>query len=347
MTVAAVMARGPDGRLAGSLAGYEALQYRGALNAAGGWQLTIRSDHPAAESVSVPGSGIVVYDDTGAVDYSGPVLPSMSAAAHTHRITAQDARLVISGVSDLTCLLWRVIVPPARKTHETVTGLFGRAAAELVSRQIRLPAWATSPTDIGEHVSLSGRWTNLGETILGEATRQGLHAAATWSDGQIMFTVAEIHPTAVPISVEAGSAVAITQSFTPDTFSYVVALGQGEGTARTVRAADHTGGDLWRRIEHVIDRRDLDSAAGVAVAAEAALITGGESVAVELTPGVPAPKVGQSAYVSVDGEQRVLAVAESTTFVTPEAERTVITLGAPARSAVTKLAPPAATPIHD
>lgn len=347
LRVGRVMARGPSGALAGSLAGFDRLQFRDALNGPGGWMITVSSDHPAVDAVTVPGAGIIVYDTADRVIYSGPVLPAGDEAASIRSVTPTATTITVQGVSDLTCLFWRAIVPPGGKTHETVSGVFGAAAAEMVRRQIRLPGWGAADTDIGEPVTLSGRYTNLGEVVCGEASAQNVAAIARWSSGQTRFSVAEIVETATPISVDAATAIRVTRTRTPDEITFVRALGQGVGTARTVKVADGTGGDQWRQLEETLDRRDLDTPGAVQAAADAALLRFGETVAVELTPGVPVPMVGESASVSTDDASQTMNVAESTTTVEPGSERTVVTFGAPARTVLQQLSQSPAAPIFD
>ena len=338
-----LIVRNADGDDAGEIAAYQTVVYREARNAPGGWSLTIDADNPAIDTLRTTGAGIAVYDDNHDVVFSGPVAPSKDAqvAADRHTTSTRDT-VTFTGPDDLGCLWWRRAIPPVGQSHLTATGFFGQAAAQIVCTQLaedapterRLPPWRTLGTDTGDTVTITGRYDPVGDILANNAGDTVM--SARWRpSGAILFTVNETTTNTMPLSIGVGTVQSTQVIDGQAEASVVYALGQGELADRLVIETAATASP-WSRIESVLDRRDLQTVAGLTNAANAAVKPGERTVLVPLVEDYGLT-VGDSATVDLYGTEILLPVAETITTLTPSATTRVVTVGDPSRTQIDRV----------
>lgn len=326
--------------------GFYRLTYSETLNGRGGWAIELPYSHRAVGLLAELGAGIVVQDDDGTFLFAGPVMPSNLLAQTTRVRSATDDTVTVYGVSDLSCLWWRVVEPPRGQTHGVATGKLGVAAAKLVSAQLgpaatarrRIPGWQTTAAQVGPDVQLFSRYRYLGDTVAEQVSNLGYWMEARWDAGTVRFAVKAFTATGLPISVEAGTAAQMTHDAASVTASAVYVLGEGEGLDRTIILQDCSV--PWNRIELALNRGDIPfgSTDLLIAAADDAIKMGGTATEVELGDNVTVPKIGETVrVVTATGQISTVPVTESTTTITPRATETVVRVGQAGTSGLTTL----------
>ena len=323
-------------------AGFTSLSYREALNAPGGWVLDAPAGHPSIAALLEPGAGLVVEEADGG-QFGGYVAPAATRAKNIRTVDSEHASVQVFGVSEITPLWWRRIVPPVGDTHDTETGPVTAAVPRMVARHLGaeasaarlLPGWQTVTGNAGEAVTVTGRYSILGEEC---AAHMGdTHwLKARWSQGTIIFSVEAITATGIPVSVNAGSATNVTE-FTNGTIqSAVYGLGAGAGAGRLIVEASSEVGP-WARIEGVHDDEGATDLAVLAAATSATIDAGGTSFEAQLVDGLTV-KVGDSVSLyDSQGRAETVPVAETITTITPERTTRIVTLGQPKALGIDRL----------
>lgn len=315
-------------------AGAYSVTFREALNAPGGWVLSAPADHPSLAALLEPGAGLVIVTDEGD-QFGGYVSPAGAGAKNTRTITTDRDTVTVYGVSEITPLWWRLILPPSGSTHDTVEGQAASAVPLMVDRHLGasasaargLTGWQITGRAAGGNAQVSGRYSNLGDecsTHMGS----GLWMRAVWEQEKIMFSVEDITATAIPISVDAGSAIHVTESANGTLKSTVYGLGSGVGVDRLVVEAS-TPVIPQSRIEDVHDDTGETSVPALAATTAALIEPGGTSLQAELVAGLTV-RVGDSVrlYDSA-GNLETVNVAETLTTITPDETVRLVTVGQP------------------
>ncbi|MEU5433816.1 siphovirus ReqiPepy6 Gp37-like family protein [Streptomyces sp. NPDC020719] len=281
-----------------------ALELTDTFNNVGTWKLVLASEHPLADTLRIPGSGLIItgHDD---VLMSGPVVSSEYAA------TPEDRRgsIAFEGVSD-TVILSDMLAwpeptnPDVRKQKtghdersgaaETVMHGYVNAncgpAAPVARRRANLvmgPNQGRGPT-----VKKSARFPALGELLTEIASVAGLGFRIVQRGSQLVFETYAVadRTREVRLDVLAGTLAGQRVSVSTPGATRVIVAGQGEQEDRTLIPVDNTTSigaetDWGRRIEKFVDQRNTDDEKELTQAGSEVLADSGKtSTAVQAVP---------------------------------------------------------------
>lgn len=318
-------------------------------NAPGAWQLEVDGDNLAVPYLAAAGARVEVTRD-GTTVMAGPV--SMLRRVRT----PQRSTIVVAGADDLG-LLWERVAhpqpgtasPPWSSTAEDVrTGVLStilrqyvnvNAAGGAVSaRQVPLLGLAADPT-LGSSTTLRGRYQALGDLVGQAATEAALRIDVTCTPASALTFVIDApgdRTASVQFSEGFGNLAGYDYSLSAPQATTVYVGGQGEGTARTFRVkTDSAAETAWRRIEGLVDRRDLSVTAELDRAGLEALADMGARTGLSITPieteSVAWPvdyQVGDLVAVVVDGGRITDRVSEVVITLDRSGARAAATVGA-------------------
>ena len=274
------------------------------FNNVGSWKLTLASEHALAESLRVPGAGVII---TGPADVlmSGPVVTSEYAA------TPEDRRgsIVFSGVSDSVILAdmlaWPEPANPDATTqatgHDTRAGVAETLMHAYVNANCgpaapagRRRAGLTMGPDSGRGpiITKSARFPTLGELLTEIAAVADLGFRIVQRGASLVFETYQItdRTREVRLDVLNGTLAGQRVAVSPPGATRVIVAGQGELEDRTFVAVDNAAStaaeNAWgRRIERFVDQRNTDDHAELTQAGNEVLAEEGDtSTAVQAVP---------------------------------------------------------------
>ncbi|MEU7643358.1 siphovirus ReqiPepy6 Gp37-like family protein [Streptomyces huasconensis] len=255
------------------------LELEDKFNNVGTWRLTLASEHPLAETLRLPGAGLVITGP-GDVLMSGPVTSSEYAASPEDRFGS----IVFEGVSDSVILLdilaWpepaNADVTTQRVGHDERTGPAetlmhayvnancgpGAPAARRRAGLVMGPNGARGPM-----ATKSARFPTLGELLTGIAAVGDLGFRIVQRGAQLVFETTQVADRAreVRLDVLAGTLAGQRVVVSTPGVTRVIVAGQGEQEARTFLSVDNATsvgaeGDWNRRIEKFVDQRNTNDA---------------------------------------------------------------------------------------
>jgi len=325
-------------------------------NNVGSWKLVLATEHPLADALRQPGSGIIV---TGLNDvlFSGPMVKHQPAS------NADDPQgtITFEGVDDTIALADALAYPdptnpdPTTQTlaHDVRTGPIETLMHAFVNANIgpsapseRRKANLIMGTDLGRGptITKSARFPVLGNLLVSLATLANLGFRVIQRGDNLVFETYEVVDRTAEIRLDvrnstlAGQRVAIS---TPGATRVIVA-GQGELVDRQflhVTNSDALAAEAaWgRRIERFVDQRNTDDEEELEKAGEGVLAEEGfTSIAAQAVPmedsAMPfgdAWSVGDQVSVVVDDQELSTTVTGATIKVDREGFRVGTVLGDP------------------
>ncbi|GGU41422.1 hypothetical protein GCM10010211_00490 [Streptomyces albospinus] len=280
------------------------LELTDTFNNVGTWKLVLASEHPLADTLRTPGSGLIItgHDD---VLMSGPVVSSEYAA------TPEDRRgsIAFEGVSDTVILSDMLAWPeptnpdvskqkaghdertgPAETLmHAYVTANCGPSAppARRRARLVMGPNQGRGPM-----VKKSARFPALGELLTEIASVAALGFRIVQRGNQLVFETYAVadRTREVRLDVLAGTLAGQRVSVSTPGATRVIVAGQGEQEDRTLVPVDNTTSigaetDWGRRIEKFVDQRNTDDEKELTQAGNEVLADAGKtSTAVQAVP---------------------------------------------------------------
>lgn len=318
-------------------------------NAPGAFQLELDGANPALSLLATAGARVEVTRD-GTTVLAGPV--SMLRRVRT----PQRSSVFVAGPDDLG-LLWERVAhpqpgtasPPWSSTAEDVrTGTlstilrqfvdYNAAPSAVTAREVPHLALGTDPVT-GASTTLRARYQTLGEFVAAAATAAALRIDVACTPAtSLTFEVAACADKtgSVQFSEAFGNLAGYTYELAAPTATTVYVGGQGEGTARTFRVqTDSAAESAWRRVEALVDRRDLSVSAELDAAGLEALAEMGARTSLSITPieteSVAWPvdyQVGDLVAVVVDGGQITDRVSEVVVTLDRYGARASATVGA-------------------
>lgn len=339
--------------LAADLVGFEtALRF----NKVGSWKITLRSDHPLADTLRAPGSGIIVTGPNGVL-LSGPT------ASATNIKTAEDptGTWEIVGTDDGVILGERLAYPvPSSSSlasqttaYDTRTGKAETVAKAFVNANIGPSAPAdrkisalTIDTDLarGSTVVANARFDKLGELISSLLVIDGLGFDIRQSGSTLVFEIFQPVDRSSDIRMDVDNLRLEKSEYgyqRPDVTRVIVA-GQGQGGERTFlersSTASVTAESAWgRRIEVFKDQRNTNDTTELQNAGDELLATGGKTVeGIKVTPSDDQTMrfgrdwgLGDKVTVVVGSTQIAQIVTEVAIVITENGVKIGATLGVP------------------
>lgn len=237
------------------------------VNDVGSWNIKSVTDYacPFAE-----GDGIIIFRD-GRYCFSGFML----SATETYDSYTDLYTWEVSGVSDLAYLNRRVCYPDPEGGDTTAVGYYtdsGRIAdvvKRLIDKNVGISALPerreamvaeTVVDERGENVSVSLRFSNLLETVVGLLDEQAMTIRVMWDDDAKKvyyqtFKSADLSESLL-FSVELNTLERLEHTLTAPDGNYVISAGQGELTERSFAyAVNSVSVSKWGRIEYYHDMR--------------------------------------------------------------------------------------------
>ncbi|MFF4528186.1 siphovirus ReqiPepy6 Gp37-like family protein [Streptomyces sp. NPDC001407] len=255
------------------------LELEDKFNNVGSWKATLPSEHPLADTLRLPGAGLVITGP-GDVLMSGPVASSEYAASPEDRFGS----IVFEGVSDSVILLDMLAWPEPANADvttqkvghdersgpaETLMHAYvnancgpGAPAARRRAGLIMGPNGARGPV-----ISKSARFPTLGELLTGIAAVADLGFRIVQRGSNLQFETFQVADRSreVRLDVLAGTLAGQRVSVSTPGATRVIVAGQGEQEARTFVPVDNAAsveaeGDWGRRIEKFVDQRNTNDA---------------------------------------------------------------------------------------
>ncbi|MFI1799860.1 siphovirus ReqiPepy6 Gp37-like family protein [Streptomyces sp. NPDC020379] len=256
------------------------LELENKFNNVGTFKLTLPSEHPLADTLRLPGAGLIITGP-GDVLMSGPVTSSEYAASPEDRFGS----IVFEGVTDSVTLLDMLAWPEPANADvttqkvghdersgpaETLMHAYvnancgpGAPAARRRAGLVMGPNGARGPV-----ISKSARFPTLGELLTGIAAVADLGFRIVQRGNQLVFETCQVADRSREVRLDvlagtlAGQRVAVS---TPGATRVIVA-GQGEQEARTFLPVDNAASTEaeaeWnRRIERFVDQRNTNDKA--------------------------------------------------------------------------------------
>ncbi|MFD7259315.1 siphovirus ReqiPepy6 Gp37-like family protein [Streptomyces sp. NPDC059874] len=253
------------------------LELEDAFNNVGTWKVTLAAEHPLADELRLPGSGLII---TGTTD----VLMSGPTTANEYAATPEDpgGSIVFSGISDTSILLDYLAYPqpsnvdPTSQTesHDVRTG----KAESVMHAYVKANAGADAPVsrrkprlttgaDLsrGPTVTKSARFPVLGTLISELALLADLGFRIVQRDGDLVFeTYAVTDRTAyIRLDVQNNSLSGSRVSIGAPGATRVIVAGQGEMVKRNFREVTTVESlavesEWGRRIEVFQDQRNTN-----------------------------------------------------------------------------------------
>lgn len=280
------------------------LKLEESFNNVGTWTLVLSKEHPMAEVLKVPGSGIVVTGPDGETLFSGPTVKPVYETSATNPVGS----LTIEGVSDDIILVDHLSIPEPSNpsltsqanSHDVRTGPRETLLHQYVNANIGPSAPAArrkANLEMGTNgargatVKKSPRFPILGE-LLNEIANGQFGFRVIQRGDKLKFETFEVVDRSATIRLDARNGQLIGQkvAISAPGVTRVVVAGQNEGTKRTFVYRDTTDSlaaeAAWgRRIERFIDQRQTDDLTELADAGDEALEEGGFSgLAVQAMP---------------------------------------------------------------
>ncbi|MEU1309156.1 siphovirus ReqiPepy6 Gp37-like family protein [Streptomyces cinnamoneus] len=304
------------------------------VNNVGTWTLTLPSEHPLADTLRTPGSGLVI---TG----PGDVLMSGPTTSYEYAATPEDRRgsLVVNGVSDSVILSDMLAWPQPSNANVTTqaTGHDERtgAAETLMHAYVSANCGPTAPparrrarlvmgADLGRGPILAkaARFPALGELLTEIATVAGLCFRIVQRGRQLVFETHAVtdRTKEIRLDVLAGTLAGQRVAVSAPAATRVLVAGQGEMEDRTfvpVENAESLAAEsAWgRRIERFVDQRQTDDADELAQAgAEVLADEGFTSTSVQ---AVPVADSSMELGVDWGPGDRVTVIAAGREFTAP------------------------------
>lgn len=274
--------------------------------APGKWSLSLPSEHPMAEVLERPGSGIIVTHTDPAIGtlLTGPrTEPDRTASVADPRGTT-----VFTGTSD-TVVLWNRLAYPTplsplsaqTNAYDVVTNLDGETAMRrYVDRNAgaqaltgrRVVSLEAVNAHRGELVTKSARFDNLGDLLASIAVVSGLGFRVVQVGDHLEFQTLTIRDRRKLIRLDLSNGTLASQNAktrAPSATAMVVA-GQGEGAERTILekvndSAEVQAYGLFSRVEVFKDQRNTDDLLELEQAADEGLAEGAPSAAITVVPG--------------------------------------------------------------
>jgi len=290
------------------------------------WELALPTDTEAGQILLNASRPRVVIWADNQVFRSGPVIRQERALDST------GDHLTLSGVDDLVWLRRRLAhpqpgtaAPPYNASaYDTQTGPASTVIAGYVNRNAGPLAVAarqvpglnvTTPPAFGPNVTVAARYKSLLEFLQGIARAAG---NVGFRIRDLVFDVFQPAGTAI-FDTALGTLASWSSTLDAPSATYVYVVGQGEGTARTIREYADTTGALtaFGRIEAFQDRRDTNDPAtmdqaGAEALAEAVTPPGIDLVALD-TPSqrfLTDWNVGSLATVTIGDSTRTDVIVE-------------------------------------
>ncbi|MFI9205294.1 siphovirus ReqiPepy6 Gp37-like family protein [Streptomyces sp. NPDC053048] len=255
------------------------LELEDKFNNVGSWKATLPSEHPLADTLRLPGAGLIITGP-GDVLMSGPVTSSEYAASPEDRYGS----IVFEGVSDSVILL-DMLAWPEPANADVTTQKVGHdersgPAESLMHAYVNANCGPSAPAARrraglvmgsngarGPVISKSARFPTLGELLTGIAAVADLGFRIVQRGNQLVFETFQVADRSREVRLDvlagtlAGQRVAVS---TPGATRVIVA-GQGEQEARTFLPVDNAAsveaeGDWARRIEKFVDQRNTNDA---------------------------------------------------------------------------------------
>ncbi|AVE00402.1 minor tail protein [Streptomyces phage OzzyJ] len=253
------------------------LELEDTFNNVGTWKLTLSVEHPLANALRSPGSGVII---TGATDIlmSGPMVKNEYAS------TPEDpgGSIVFEGISD-TCILSDYLAFPdptnidpttQTKSHDVRTGTVEAVMHSFVNANCGPGAPAArrkanlilaAHGNRGSETTKSARFAVLGNVLTELGLRASLGFRVVQRGSDLVFETYQVTDRSAYIRLDvmnntlSGSRVAIT----PPSATRVIVAGQGEMVDRKFReitTAESLAGEVeWgRRIERWQDQRNTN-----------------------------------------------------------------------------------------
>jgi hypothetical protein len=273
------------------------LKYTEVFRSVGKWELKLPSNHPMLPTLKAKGSGIIVTRKGSPRPFSGRMQTcTLSQDAEDPRGT-----WVVAGVDDNVVAAATCTYPsPSLAASAQATDYWTyTAAGETVMKQLVLQnigaaaqaarkyPWLTVATDLarGSSVSASTRFDSLADML----TALGIRANLGWrfyqaGTGLTFEVFVPADKTAlIRLDIRNGGLESTELGYTAPSATQALVLGQGEGTARTVRPVTSTASlaeaTSWGlRWEVVKDERNTDVAAELEQAGQEILTEQGTTV---------------------------------------------------------------------
>ncbi|MEU2854135.1 siphovirus ReqiPepy6 Gp37-like family protein [Streptomyces syringium] len=247
------------------------------FNGVGTWKLTLPSELPLAQTLRVPGAGLIITGP-GDVLISGPVVSSEYAA------TPEDRRgsITFEGVSDSVVLsdmlAWPEPANPDVETQKTGHDERTGPAESLMHAYVNAncgpgapPARRRAGLVMGPNgargpvVTKSARFPTLGELLTGIAAVADLGFRIVQRGNQLVFETTQVadRTREVRLDVLAGTLAGQRVAVSTPGATRVIVAGQGEQEERTFVPVDNAASisaeaDWARRIERFVDQRNTD-----------------------------------------------------------------------------------------
>lgn len=300
MTDWGVYVRDRDRRLVASLDGWTALSVVLRYNDMGSWQLTAPVS-PAARALATAGNGVIMQRN-GVTLLSGPT------TSYTEQWGDQDVgagTLVMTGRDDLIDLVRELAEPDPlvagtpTQAYDRITGPAETVIRSYVNRNIGLAARTgrvrhrmgqTAGLGQGATVTGNARYDNLLDLVRSLADAGGVGFRAVQNAGGIaplfdVYVPADRSATVV-FSRTGGSLSAYSYTLSAPAVTRALVAGQGEGIARTlIQVTNSTVENDWDVVAHsFVDRRDTNDTDDLTQEAVGALVEGGATAGLSLTP---------------------------------------------------------------
>ncbi|GGU77226.1 hypothetical protein GCM10010211_48930 [Streptomyces albospinus] len=254
------------------------LEIQDQYNNVGTWKLTLASEHPLADVLRVPGSGLIITGP-GDVLMSGPVTSSEYAATPEDR----HGSIVFDGVSDTVILSDMLAWPEPSNPdvtkqstgHDERTGPAESLMHAYVSANCgpaapaarRRAGLAMGPDQgRGPSISKSARFPPLGELLTAIAVVADLGFRIVQRGTRLVFETYQIadRTKEVRLDVLAGTLAGQRVSVSTPGATRVIVAGQGQQADRTFVPVDNetsigAEADWGRRIERFVDQRNTDN----------------------------------------------------------------------------------------
>ncbi|MFJ7202091.1 siphovirus ReqiPepy6 Gp37-like family protein [Streptomyces sp. NPDC098789] len=281
-----------------------ALELEDAFNNVGTWKLVLASEHPLADTLRTPGSGLIITGP-GDVLMSGPVVSSEYAA------TPEDRRgsIAFEGVSD-SVILSDMLAWPEPSNPDVATQRVGHdertgPAESLMHAYVGANCGPAAPSSRrraglllgpnqarGPVIAKAARFPTLGELLTGIAAVAGLGFRIVQRGAQLVFETYAItdRTREVRLDVLAGTLAGQRVSVSTPGTTRVIVAGQGEQEARTFVPVDNAASlgaesDWGRRIEKFVDQRNTNDVAELTQAGNELLADSGfTATAVQAVP---------------------------------------------------------------
>jgi hypothetical protein len=233
---------------------YLDLKFTEVFRSVGSWELKLPAEHPLLPHLKAKGSGVIITRKGSSRPFSG----RMRSCVLSQNAEDPEGTWVISGVDDniigsATCTYPSPALPANAQTADywTFTAAGETVMKALVAQNIgataqasRKYAWLTTATDQlrGATISASTRFDNLGDALTALGTRANLGWRFYQADTGIVFDVfTPADKTGlIRLDIRNGGIESTELGYSAPSASQALVLGQGEGSARTVRPVTST-----------------------------------------------------------------------------------------------------------